>query len=391
VTPFGRKTPEVTAAESDLLAATPNSTFWDYDEQALRLTNSALDAELSLSGAALATAEADRLSPIEATCRAGNVACTFTIERRRVKFDAEHPERSEFQVTWWCVDYAKAVARVGGSSASKSPQEVDAGAWRHFDRALGEGLEAFTMLMPRNGDNNCTHFIGGHLGNLWLPGAFRSFGPDGFYTHSRERQDGMAAQTRQGPNVPSAGWEFEDGEQPRIVHRASGETLIHQGADPSLIVLTMHWFLYQGALGQYRLPVTIRILNRWEPQPRAWEVDFRPALEIRYGSARDRFHPEVRGEARISESDWRSLVKILTEGLLRWPRCEATGAPPVWIERSRLSRRHLEQLSSLRRRVERRCDGTRGITGSRGRDFDAQAWYHPRCHCCRHRTSRRDL
>jgi hypothetical protein len=67
---------------------------------------------------------------------------------------------------------------------------------------------------------------------------------------------------------------------------------------------------------------------RWAPQEVVWSIDYRPAFEIRAGRARDRAHPQVRGEARISESDWRSLERILIEGLLRWPRCAVTGPQP---------------------------------------------------------------
>src|SRR4030081_2590633 len=111
---FGRRTPVVAATKSELLVATPNSTFWEYDEQVLRLTNSALDAELSLSDTALASDDWDHLPAVEAICRAGNVACSFTIRRRQVEFASEREGDDAQYMTWWCLDYGDAIARGSG-------------------------------------------------------------------------------------------------------------------------------------------------------------------------------------------------------------------------------------------------------------------------------------
>lgn len=306
----------------------PSDAVWDYDEQNLRVANAALDAELVLGQAALID-DPEHPPPVEVRSRVGDLVTEFTIQRRPSRIYIGLLEEPS-DATWWCIDYNTMRLRAGRRSDVISPPEVDPRLWERFDDALRKAVYRLLFLRPGWAGKDFVRCVGGRIADTWYPKMFRGLGYSGWFNPKNflRKLDDFEAMHRALPVLPMSDWRFETQPGPRIVHLPTGDQVSHE-AGP---VASIFFLLYEGGLGTFRFEVNARELWGWGSRPREWKIDTREALELRYGGVRDCKSPGIPGEARLSEVDWQKLDSFLTEALLRWPACEATGLRPVWLQ-----------------------------------------------------------
>jgi hypothetical protein len=233
---------------------------------------------------------------------------------------------------WCCIDYNRMRFRDGRTGLAIAAAELTPELWSATDRALAESLETFWLLGPPGGPGKLFHFIGRHRGGAWRPRQFRSLTFGTWYPTTRELISVRSRLTLEDRLTADGGWRFEPSPRPRLVDAAGESLALSDPNDPWINPNATYQFCYDDKLGRHTIPVTKRLLAHFEPMPRVWRVDCRAPCEIHPGSARSRGHPARAGTARLSETEWAQLEQTLTDALLHWPRTEATGHRPLWVE-----------------------------------------------------------